>query len=320
MDLSDQDENESDQEEDNFDIAKELIVDYKPERDDLKLKKLHKVKKVKEQKMEVEEYDEKSLSKVQQIKRILNLAELEENITLSLATKLLNLFRICIKISSDPHEGKAVDDLEEIEAPTKGKDKELEIILSSNSTLYKDVIMASVSKLPKIILKLFGNKFKLEKVTEKNFKIIKKGITKKNQTVLMRSFIANYIKLLRGGSDDTESFLVSIVDCVKFALPFKVYRKMLIIVLCDIMCKYYEVSSDAMLICFDALRKLIKWNTLIRDDLTTFAYKKFLNAFGEQSRIGGAGATSSKTRENLRLLQNCFCELLSVDYVAAYQV
>lgn len=321
MDLSFQDEDESDQDEDNnFDIAKELIMDYQPSKDDLKVEKLHKKKKVKELNMEVQEYDEKSLSKVQQIKRILNLAELENKITLTLATRLLNLFRLCIKISSDPHKIASKDDDEEVVVESKGKDKELEIILSSNASLYKEVIKASVSKLPKIILALFDNKFDLENVNEENFKIIKRAVTKKNQTVIMRSFIANYIKLLKGGSDDTESFLISVVDCVKFALPFKVYRKMLIIALCDIMCKYYEVSSDCILICFDALRKLIRWNVYIRDDLTTFAYKKFLNSFGEQSKIGGAGATSSKTRENLRLLENCFCELLSVDYVAAYQV
>ena len=72
------------------------------------------------------------------------------------------------------------------------------------------------------------------------------------------------------------------------------------------MCKYYEVSSEVILVCFDAIRKLIQWNKFIKDDLTTYAYKHFLNAFGECSRIGGAGATRAKTRENLRLVENCF--------------
>lgn len=74
--------------------------------------------------------------------------------------------------------------------------------------------------------------------------------------------------------------------------------------LCNIMCKYYEVSSDVILVCFDAIRKIIHWNAFIKDDLTTFAFKKFLNAFAIHSRIGGAGATSVKTRENLRLVEN----------------
>jgi len=54
----------------------------------------------------------------------------------------------------------------------------------------------------------------------------------------------------------------------------------------------------------EGIRKIIQWNVYIKDDLTTFAYKKFLNAFGVNSRIGGSGATSEKTRDNLRLLEN----------------
>lgn len=56
--------------------------------------------------------------------------------------------------------------------------------------------------------------------------------------------------------------------------------------------------------CYEAIRKIIHWNKFVKEDLTSFAYKKFLNAFGVCSRIGGAGASSSKTRENLRLLEN----------------
>ena len=159
----------------------------------------------------------------------------------------------------------------------KNKDKEVEIILSSNPTLYKEVIKVSVQKLPKVILKCFKEEIDLDTLTEENYKKIKKlyANAKKTQTILMRSFIANYLKLLKGGSEisSVEMFLSSVVDCVKFAFPFKVYRKILIVTLCNIMCKYHEVSSEAILICFDALRKLIQWNKFIKDDLTTFAFK-----------------------------------------------
>lgn len=86
------------------------------------------------------------------------------------------------------------------------------------------------------------------------------------------------------------------------------------------MWKYYEFSSEVILIWFDAIRKIIHWNKYVKDDLTMFAYKKFLNSFAVNSRIGGGGASSSKTRDNLRLLENCFWELLSIDFVSAYQV
>lgn len=286
-------------------------------------KKLKKDKKVKEVDRAIEEYDEKSLSKLQQVKKIVEVANKSEDISSSLANKLLNLFRIAIKISTDT-EVKAKDDKKEEKEKMKGKDKEYSIILSSNPALYKEVVKTSVEKLPKMILKCFKKEIDLDTPTEDNYNKIKKAYATahKTHTILMRSFIANYIKLLKGNAEtqSVELFLVSLLDCVKLCFPFKLYRKKLIIVLVEIMCKYYETSSEAIVMCFDAIRKIIHWNKFIKEDLTNFAYKKFLNAFGVCARVGGAGASSSKTRENLRLLENCFCELLSVDYVAAYQV
>jgi len=127
---------------------------------------------------------------------------------------LLSLFRTAIKISTDSENKK-----EQEKSEVKKTDKLTEIILSSNSQLYKDLLKVSVEKLPKMILKCLKSEIDIEDVSEKNYEHIKTvfGSTKKTMTIMMRSFISNYIKLLKGGSEaqSIEMFLVSLLDCAK---------------------------------------------------------------------------------------------------------
>ena len=293
----------------------------------LYLEKIKSKKKKTSEKLDevIEEVDDETLSKKNKIKKILELAKNENNIKGSLAAKLLSLFRTTISISTDKDKSKEKSKVKtNDEQINVGKDKEVEIIISSNPLLYKDIIKTSVDRLPPMLVAWIKANIDLANPSEENYKALKKTYASINKTltIQMRSFTTNYIKLLKGGyeSDNVEMFLKSIIDCAKLAFPFKIYRKKLITILWDIMWKYYEFTSDVILICFDAIRKIIHWSKYVKDDLTMFAYKKFLNSFAVHSRLGGAGATSAKTRDNLRLLENWFWELLSIDFVSAYQV
>ena len=164
----------------------------------------------------IEEVDEKSMSKVQKIRSVLDRVESEEKVTIGLAMRLLDLFRMTIKISTDTRKKAQQEEGEEEKVVKKGKDKDIEIILSSNPALYKDVVKTAVQKLPKMIIKCLKEDIDLDTVTEENYKKVKKTFAnaKKTQTILMRSFISNYLKLLKGGSEaeSLEIFLASVVD------------------------------------------------------------------------------------------------------------
>lgn len=153
LDLSDQDEVESSAKED-YDIEKELIADYKDSAKDKstkvsifhieKSKKKNKaLKKVEEVEVDEdeeldEELDEQTQSKKNKIMKILDCAKSGKEFTNSLATKLLSLFRTAILLSNDNDKDKDSKKVKSNdEKISVGKDKEVDIIISSNPLLYK---------------------------------------------------------------------------------------------------------------------------------------------------------------------------------------
>lgn len=236
LDLSEQDEVEPSDKQDDSDIEKELLANYEDEdHDKSKIKALsNHLEKSKQKKKKApqqieeddEEEDSQSLSKKNKIKRILDLAKSNKGLTNSLAIKLLSLFRTAILLSNSDNEnkdkesknnkGKSKKPKSNDEEITVGKDKEVEIIISSNPLLYKDIIKTSVEKLPGILVSCIKAEVSLDNPTEERYKALKKAYssTNKTLTIQMRSFITNYIKLLKSGSEteNVEMFLVSILD------------------------------------------------------------------------------------------------------------
>lgn len=341
MDLSEQDFESEDQsdKEDAIDLEDELIVGGTKLEQKFNSRAGKKIKKEKIIEKDVEpEFDGKSLTHSERIKSILDRFESNADLSLSSASKLLELFRIAMNIDNEQEEqatktkGKSRKHSHVVKqrAPTES-DKITSIVLASSTVLYTRVIKTAIAYLPKIILKSFKSEMDFTDHSEKNYNKLKGIFQKSNQTqiILMKSFVTNFLKLMKVSKDVKlqSTFLPTIVDIGKLVFPFAKFKKLMINMLCSIMCKtYYTIdkandnSSDVILICFDAIRKIIIFDKFTKDGLVSYTYKKFLNTFGECSNIGGAGSSNAKVRENLKILENCFCELLRIDYISAYMV
>ena len=207
--------------------------------------------------------DDKSMTQIEKIKKILKVFEDKQNVTLSYATKLLELFRTAMNIDQDQsnnsqQKSKQKDNKVKQKDPTEN-DKLVSIVLASSTTLYMQVIKVAIGTLPKIIVQSFKNELNFDDVSENGFNKLKQTYrnASKTQNILMKSFIANYLKLMKSSKDIILliTFLPSIVDIIKLTFPFNRYKKSLINSLLEVMCKsYYTVeksndnSRDAILI------------------------------------------------------------------------
>ena len=197
--------------------------------------------------------DDKSMTQIEKIKKILKVFEDKQNVTLSYATKLLELFRTAMNIDQDQsnnsqHKSKQKDNKVKQKDPTEN-DKLVSIVLASSTTLYMQVIKVAIETLPKIIVQSFKNELNFDDVSENGFNKLKQTYrnASKTQNILMKSFIANYLKLMKSSKDIILliTFLPSIVDIIKLTFPFNRYKKSLINSLLEVMCKsYYTVEKS----------------------------------------------------------------------------
>lgn len=301
MDLqSDDIESEGDEEEEEQmkldDLLEDISLDdFSDEEEGLEIKarkeKREKGDKKEEGEGEGEGEKLESKSKVDKVQKVLQRAEKKGTITVSTATKLLKLFK---KVLSNS------DDNQSYIGPQ----------------IYRLILSFSVQKLPGLIVKAVRfDKLKDELDIMADMKKIK---LKNRHESLMRSYIANFLKLLKEDASPQTAimYLSSIADIMKLSLPFKPYSKKLLQAIIPMVTDYFKMTEDCQLFAFTGILSILKWNT--DEGLCEWTLKKFYSEYMKSVRAGSSG--SHITRQNLRIAQNCFVELLSLNPVVSYQV
>ena len=98
-------------------------------------------------------------------------------------------------------------------------------------------------------------------------------------------------------------------------IPFHQYRKKLANSAAFTCALYSRLDTNAIMLSFNTLRSLVVWaqdNELYENSL-----KKMYNEFTKESKLGGGGLA---IQDSLRVTQNCFVELLSINRSIGYQL
>lgn len=139
-------------------------------------------------------------------------------------------------------------------------------------------------------------------------------------SMLLKSFGANYTRLLGEALAEENMtyighFFVNGADVARCLLPEKTYVKKMATACARLSVTYSRIDKDAILLAFNALKHLVVW--FDSPALFETVMKKMYNEFARESKIGGGGLL---VQERLRIGQNCFVELLSLDRAQGYQL
>ena len=145
------------------------------------------------------------------------------------------------------------------------------------------------------------------------------------QSMLMKTFAANYNKLLKQTISQSEKakdntflmqFFINGKQVVQCCIPFRIYSRKLSNNLAQLCMQYSRIDPTSQMLIFNALFHMIKYLTK-PDDSTFFqnAIKKMYLEFTKESKIGGGGHAVQNT---LRTAQNCFVEMLGLNLAQSY--
>ena len=196
-------------------------------------------------------------------------------------SRVIKIVKSIFNTEKDQQEGE--------EAPKKSKDSLMQAL---NTSEYKMIFDFFVSEVAGLIIKSCGVD------TEKyegggTLKEIYSHLTTK-QTMLMKTFAANYNKLLKQSVDSQStdpliysSFCQDGKSVVYCCLPFKIYSKKLATGLATILMRYSKADSTSQILVFDTLFHLIKY--LGKPEFFDLTVKKMYVEFAKESKSGGGG-------------------------------
>jgi hypothetical protein len=194
----------------------------------------------KKDKEEEETVPQENKSKVEKVDKLLKAARKKDKVSYTTLSKMLQLFK------------KVTDDNSAYIGPQ----------------IYKLILDFSVNDLPPMIVKTIGLDGDLtEKMKGRGDTSIAEYLKtelglKFKAEMIMRSYLANYINLLKeeASPETTEFYLIHSSEICKLALPFKTYARKLASSLVNIMAKYHENTQSAVLLAFESTRLLITWS------------------------------------------------------------